>query len=125
MEEAQRLCHRVAISDEGQIIALDTPSALIRSLGGGILVLGLEDPESGPGLGRVQTVVDRVSELSAVKSTTRDDGHLKIETSRFQEALMAILDITNQLDVRITSMERWEPNLESVFLHLTGKRLRE
>jgi ABC-2 type transport system ATP-binding protein len=125
MEEAQRLCHRVAIIDEGQIIALDTPAALIRSLGGGILVLGLEDPEAGPGLGRVQTVVDRVGELPAVKSTTRDDGHLKIETHRFQEALMAILDITNELDVRITSMEKWEPNLESVFLHLTGKRLRE
>jgi ABC-2 type transport system ATP-binding protein len=125
MEEAQRLCHRVAIIDEGQIIALDTPSALIRSLGGGILVLGLEDPETGPGLGQVRTVVDRVTELSAVKSTTRDDGHLKIETHRFQEALMGILDITNQLDVRITSMEKWEPNLESVFLHLTGKKLRE
>ena len=38
---------------------------------------------------------------------------------------MNILDITNQLDVRITSMEKWEPNLESVFLHLTGKKLRE
>jgi ABC-2 type transport system ATP-binding protein len=125
MEEAQRLCHRVAIIDEGQIIALDTPKALIHSLGGGILVLGLEDPEAGPGLGRVQAVVDRVTELSAVKSATRDDGHLKIETYRFQEALMAILDITNQLDVRITSMEKWEPNLESVFLHLTGKKLRE
>jgi ABC-2 type transport system ATP-binding protein len=125
MEEAQRLCHRVAIIDEGQIIALDTPSALIRGLGGGILVLGLEEPESGPGLGRVQSVVDRVAELPTVKSTMRDDGHLKIETHRFQEALMSILDITNQLDVRITSMEKWEPNLESVFLHLTGKRLRE
>jgi ABC-2 type transport system ATP-binding protein len=125
MEEAQRLCHRVAIIDEGQIIALDTPAGLIRSLGGGILVLGLEDPEFGPGLGRVQAVVDRVSELPAVKSTSRDDGHLKIETHRFQEALMDILDITNQLDVRITSMEKWEPNLESVFLHLTGKKLRE
>jgi len=125
MEEAQRLCHRVAIIDEGQIIALDTPSALIHGLGGGILLLGLEDPESGPGVGRVQTVVDRVAALPAVKSTTRDDGHLKVETHRFQEALMAILDITNQLDVRITSMEKWEPNLESVFLHLTGKRLRE
>jgi ABC-2 type transport system ATP-binding protein len=125
MEEAQRLCHRVAIIDEGRIIALDTPAALIHGLGGGILVLGLEDPESGAGLGRVQTVVDRIRELPAVKSTARDDGNLKIETHRFQEALMAILDITNQLDVRITSLEKWEPNLESVFLHLTGKRLRE
>jgi ABC-2 type transport system ATP-binding protein len=125
MEEAQRLCHRVAIIDEGQIIALDTPSALIRSLGGGILVLGLEDSEGGPETGRVQAVVDRVTELPAVKSATRDDGHFKVETHRFQEALMGILDITNQLDVRITSMEKWEPNLESVFLHLTGKKLRE
>jgi ABC-2 type transport system ATP-binding protein len=125
MEEAQRLCHRVAIIDEGRIVALDTPAALIRSLGGGILVLGLEDPQSGPGLGRVQAAVDRIGELPAVKSTIRDDGRLKIETHRFQEALMAILEITNELDVRITSMEKWEPNLESVFLHLTGKKLRD
>ena len=125
MEEAQRLCDRVAIIDEGQIIALDTPAALIQSLGGGILVLGLEDARPGEGKGHVQTVMDRVKELPAVKSTTRDDGHFKVEVHRFQEALMAILDITNQLDVRITSMEKWEPNLESVFLHLTGKRLRE
>ena len=113
------------------VVNLDAGSgasvALLDALnqGGGIQVLGLEDPESGPGLGRVQTVVDRVAELPAVKYSTRDDGHLKIEVHRFQEALMAILDITNQLDVRITSMEKWEPNLESVFLHLTGKRLRE
>jgi ABC-2 type transport system ATP-binding protein len=70
-------------------------------------------------------VVDRVNELPAVKSTIRDNGHLKVETLRFQEALMGILEITNQMDVRITSMEKWEPNLESVFLHLTGKNLRE
>jgi ABC-2 type transport system ATP-binding protein len=125
MEEAQRLCHRVAIIDEGHIIALDTPQALIHSLGGGILVLGLENPESGSVNGRVQAVIDSVMELPVVKSTTREDGHLKIETHQFQEALMAILDITNRLDVRITSMEKWEPNLESVFLHLTGKKLRE
>ena len=125
MEEAQRLCHRVAIIDEGQIIALDTPQGLISSLGGGILVLGLEDLETDPGNGRVQSVINRVSELPSVKTTTRDDGHFKVEAHRFQEALMGILEITNQLDVRITSLEKWEPNLESVFLHLTGKKLRE
>lgn len=125
MEEAQRLCHRVAIIDEGNIIALDTPQALISSLGGGIIMLGLEAPVSGPGDGRVQAVEDRVVELPSVRSAVRDDGHLKVETYRFQETLMGILDITNQQDVRITSMEKWEPNLESVFLHLTGKKLRE
>jgi ABC-2 type transport system ATP-binding protein len=125
MEEAQRLCHRVAIIDEGEIIAIDTPTSLIRSLGGGIIVLGLEDPETGGQLDPDADVVDQISALPAVKTVTRSDGHFKVETHRFQEALMDILDLTNQKDVRITSLEKWEPNLESVFLHLTGKKLRE
>jgi ABC-2 type transport system ATP-binding protein len=118
MEEAQRLCHRVAIVDEGQLIALDTPTALIRSLGGGILVVGIA--ESAP-----EDVPDRVAQMPAVKSATRTDGQLKVETHRLQEALIGVLDITNKLDVPITSIEMLEPNLESVFLHLTGKKLRE
>jgi ABC-2 type transport system ATP-binding protein len=118
MEEAQRLCHRVAIVDEGELIALDTPTALIRSLGGGILVVGIA--ESAP-----EDLPDRIVESSAVKSAARTDGQLKIETHRLQEALIGVLDITNKLDVPITSIEMLEPNLESVFLHLTGKKLRE
>ena len=118
MEEAQRLCHRVAIVDTGELIALDTPTALIRSLGGGIIVIGLAE-------GYPEEIVDQVAQLPTVKAATRTDGELKVETHRLQEALMGILDITNQLDIRITSLELLEPNLESVFLHLTGKKLRE
>jgi len=118
MEEAQRLCHRVAIVDEGEIIALDTPTALIRSLGGGILVIGVAG-------GRAQDIIDQVTDFPAVKSATRTDGQLKIETHRLQEALIGVLDVTNKFDVSITSIEMLEPNLESVFLHLTGKKLRE
>jgi ABC-2 type transport system ATP-binding protein len=118
MEEAQRLCHRVAIVDTGELIALDTPTALIRSLGGGIIVIGLAE-------GYPEEIVDQVAQLPTVKAATRADGELKVETHRLQEALMGILDITNKLDIRITSLELLEPNLESVFLHLTGKKLRE
>ena len=118
MEEAQRLCHRVAIVDSGELIALDTPTALIRSLGGGIIVIGLAE-------GYPEEIVDQAAQLPAVKAATRTDGQLKVETHRLQEALIGVLDITNKLDVGITSLELLEPNLESVFLHLTGKRLRE
>jgi ABC-2 type transport system ATP-binding protein len=117
MEEAQRLCHRIAIVDEGKIIALDTPKALIRSLGGGVVMLGVT--ESAP-----SDLADQIAQVPAVKSAARSDGHLKIETQRLQEALMGTLNITNELDVQITSLEILEPNLESVFLHLTGKKLR-
>ncbi len=118
MEEAQRLCHRVAIVDSGELIALDTPTALIRGLGGGIIVIGLAE-------GYPEEIVDQAAQLPAVKAATRTDGQLKVETHRLQEALIGVLDITNKLDVGITSLELLEPNLESVFLHLTGKRLRE
>ena len=118
MEEAQRLCHRVAIVDTGELIALDTPTALIRSLGGGIIVIGLAD-------GYSEEIVEQVAQLPPVKAASRADGQLKVETHRLQESLMGVLDITNRLDIRITSLELLEPNLESVFLHLTGKKLRE
>ncbi len=118
MEEAQRLCHRVAIVDLGEIIALDTPTALIRSLGGGIIAIGFEE-------GRMEDVADPIAELPTVKAVTPADGRLKVETHRLQEALMGILELTNRSDIRITSLEQWEPNLESVFLHLTGKKLRQ
>jgi len=118
MEEAQRLCHRVAIVDEGKLIALNTPTALIRSLGGGVVMLGVTE-------GAPEDLTERIAQIPAVKSAARSDGQIKIETQRLQEALTSILDVTNQLDVRITSLDILEPNLESVFLHLTGKKLRE
>lgn len=118
MEEAQRLCHRVAIVDEGKLIALDTPTSLIRSLGSGVVMLGVTG--AAP-----EDLAERIAQMPAVRSAAQTDGQLKIETQRLQEALMHTLDITNQLDVRITSLEILEPNLESVFLHLTGKKLRE
>jgi ABC-2 type transport system ATP-binding protein len=118
MEEAQRLCHRVAIMDEGQIIALDTPAALIRSLGGGIILVGMGDEHT-------EAVAEEVAQLPSVRAAARSDGHLKVEASRAQEALIGVIEITNQQDVHLTSLQILEPNLETVFLHLTGKSLRE
>jgi len=118
MEEAQRLCHRVGIVDTGKMIALDTPSALIRSLGGGIVLLGVAEEQG-------EALLEQVTQLPAVKAATRVDGQIKIETVRVQEALMGALDLANRLDTHLTSLEILEPNLESVFLHLTGKKLRQ
>ncbi|MBN1660966.1 MAG: ATP-binding cassette domain-containing protein [Anaerolineae bacterium] len=126
MEEAQRLCHRVAIVDLGRIVALDTPADLIRGLGGGLIILGIDEAaaEGEPGQ-TIDALVAQVAALPAVKASSRTNGQLKIEARNTQEALMGVLDITNRLDQRITSLEMLEPNLETVFLQLTGKKLRE
>ena len=118
MEEAQRLCDRVAIIDHGQIIALDSPKNLIRGLGGGIVRLGLHN-------GHLDAVNQRGKKHPAIKAITCMDEHLIVETHQAQDALMGLLDITNQLDAQVTSLEVMEPNLETVFLQLTGKSLRD
>ena len=118
MEEAERLCHRVAIIDQGQIIAMDTPKALIDRLGGGIIRLGL--PETA-----TEKFIGRVKGLPAVKNVSRQDSILSVQTHHSQEALAQIIQLLNTAKVTITTLEILEPNLESVFLHLTGRRLRD
>lgn len=117
MEEAERLCHRVAIMDEGQLVALNTPQALLESLGGGMVHIGLAS--------RVDELCREAQALPAIRSARRIDGKLEVETDRAQTALISLLDGANRLGARVTSLEIFEPNLETVFLRLTGKRLRD
>ena len=118
MEEAQRLCSRVAIIDQGQIIALDTPKALIDLLGGGIIHLGVspEIPES---------LVKEIKHLPDVQNLSHTDDKLEITAQHAQQALVNVIKVFNEADISITSLEILEPNLETVFLYLTGKRLRD
>jgi ABC-2 type transport system ATP-binding protein len=119
MEEAQRLCDRVAIIDEGSIVALDTPSKLIADLGGGIIHLGVASEHADEALlGQIRT-------LPRVKTVARLNGKLEVETTHAQEALVHVLELFNRTDTSITGLQVLEPNLETVFLHLTGKRLRD
>jgi ABC-2 type transport system ATP-binding protein len=118
MEEAERLCNRVAIVDHGVIISLDTPKSLIRSMGGGLLKVGLAN-------GKLEAVQQKITQLASVKDIHMLDNQLMIRTTQAQEALVSVLDIASKLDARITSLEILEPNLETVFLHLTGSSLRD
>jgi ABC-2 type transport system ATP-binding protein len=118
MEEAERLCDRVAIIDHGRILALDTTKGLIDMLGGGVIYLGL--PQEA-----LESLLPAVRALSHVSMVTQEDCRLKIETSNARLALLELIELCNAHNVSILSLEMLEPNLESVFLHLTGKRLRD
>jgi ABC-2 type transport system ATP-binding protein len=119
MEEAERLCDRVAIIDEGRIVALDTPRKLIADLGGGIIHLGVTSGKMD------EKLLGQIQSLPEVKSAARFDGKVEVETVHAQEALVHLLELFNRTDTNITALQVLEPNLETVFLHLTGKQLRE
>ena len=118
MEEAQRLCKRVAIVDHGQLIALDTPASLIRGLGQGLIRMGLSNGDAG-------LVQAEAQKLAGVRSALSHDGFIDVQVNDSQAALVELLEITRRLRAPLTSLQILEPNLETVFLSLTGKSLRD
>jgi ABC-2 type transport system ATP-binding protein len=140
MEEVETLCNRAAIVDAGRIIALDTIKNLIGLLGGGVVYVGVNQVD--------ETILAELSSLPAVKEAVlvpqppappAPEGKestsearpmatnpvVKIVAINNQQAVVNVLGYLNQHDIVITSLEIMQPNLESVFLHLTGKKLRE
>ena len=118
MEEVERLCDRVAIMDQGRILALDTTIGLVNRLGAGVIYLGLPRASLEP-------LLPDVRALPQVLTASEEKGRLKIETSNARLALLKLIELSNARNVSILSLEMLEPTLESVFLHLTGKRLRD
>jgi ABC-2 type transport system ATP-binding protein len=141
MEEVEMLCKRAAIIDQGKIIAMDSVANLIALLGGGVLQIGLHQADDKlladlGGLPAVKqaTIVEKQGapppaegEEPKESTTVPPPGGvvLKIETEDSQQALVNVFAFLNKADINVTSVSILEPNLESVFLHLTGKKLRE
>jgi ABC-2 type transport system ATP-binding protein len=108
----------VAIIDHGQIIALDTPANLIRQQGLGLIRLSILD-------GLIDAVEAQVRRLPLVREVNRRDHTLDIQIQESQPALLDVLKITQSLSAQVTALEILEASLETVFLNLTGKSLRE
>jgi ABC-2 type transport system ATP-binding protein len=118
MEEVETLCERVAIIDHGQLIACGTQAELVAQLGGDLLYLGLSacDEQVLDALRALPTLLD----VEPVEPLL-----LKCRAANAQQALLELIPTVTGLGLRLTSLEISEPNLESVFLHLTGKKLRD
>jgi ABC-2 type transport system ATP-binding protein len=130
MEEAERLCDRVAIIDEGKLIALDSPQQLVEQMGDGLIHVGVRSAD--PGLINTLGTLPRVREVKCLERNTpgeegeRESGNrITIRTEQVKQTLGEVIGVFEQLEVGVSSLEVLEPNLNSVFLQLTGKRLRK
>jgi ABC-2 type transport system ATP-binding protein len=133
MEEAQELSDRVGIIDHGEIIALGTPGELIQQVGEqdrlifkvGQAMIGddvLEQLRSSVE-GVTQAIFDPPGEEG--ESKTNVSGLLVVNAKRGRKALPFILHLAEEEGIGIESVEVREPDLEAVFLHLTGRALRD
>jgi ABC-2 type transport system ATP-binding protein len=118
MEEAQRLCDRVAILDRGRIIALDSPLNLIRTLGTGIIRVEFSAPCQ-------DSFLRRLNRFFPAQEMNGDRNGLYLEVSNREDALQRLFSETRRWNLTIRTLHLREPDLETVFLRLTGKHLRD
>ena len=118
MEEAQELSDRVGIIDHGEIIALGTQDELTELVGQhDTLKLAVQDvPDS---------VTGALQALDGVQQAVHVDGELRLLAEDGRTVLPDVIRIINEAGVHLQSVEVQEPTLESVFLHLTGRALRD
>lgn len=117
MDEAERLCDRLAIVDHGQIIAEGTPAELIERLGGHHVVeFSLEGSTDGAAAWRALPGVEAVRSEDGLFSLTVREPHLTIP---------ALLDAVNQRNTKLQRLSTRQASLEDVFVNLTGRHLRD
>jgi ABC-2 type transport system ATP-binding protein len=116
MDEADRLSNRIGIVDHGKMVILDTPSKLKDTLEGDVVVVRAND---------VGALSDLVTKWLGLTKKTVIDGALEITVHNGRAAMPRIMELATQNNVYVESILLREPNLEDVFLHYTGRTIRE
>ncbi len=121
MDEADRLCDRVAILDRGRVVACDAPSALKDGLGGDVLTLAAADRDGAapPDWAKL------LGGLPLVRSVLPDGLRVTVAVEAGDRALPKVLEATVAAGVPIASVSLLRPSLDAVFLKHTGRRLAE
>ena len=117
MEEADFLCDRIAIMDRGKFVAMDAPGRLKDILGGDVVFLEIE--------GSADALVNRINNLDWIKNITRHDENLSLTMERGERRIPELIHVAKENGVEVTCVHLRKPSLEDVFLHFTGKTMRE
>lgn len=118
MEEAERLCDRVAIIDEGKIQAEGTRRELVS-------MIGEKDRIGIAASGDLAPAVSAIRRLDGVSDASVSDHRIEVLATDASRLLPTLLSCVSESGGSISGVEVVEPNLEAVFLHLTGKALRD
>jgi ABC-2 type transport system ATP-binding protein len=116
MEEADALCDRIAIIDHGDILVIDTPDTLKNSIGNDLLLI------TASNLGKLSAMLEQEQWVKGIKNY---DSHIYVGVSQGEEKIPRTINLAQAEGVQITSISIRKPTLEDVFLHYTGKTIRD
>lgn len=116
MDEADKVCKNIAIIDKGKIVASGTPESLKNSLGGDVISIMCSDGAE---------CITKLSKVKWVKSAVKHDGFINIRVEKGEEKIPMVLTLMQKAGVSVESVSLRKPSLDDVFLHYTGRMIRE
>jgi len=124
MEEAERLCDRVAIVDRGRIIALGTPRELISNLGAEqVIEVALAAADGSARMAPLASAVQ--AGVAGVLDTRVEGSVLSLRVERLHQSLPSLLEVLRREQAQVNELRTHAPTLEDVFVALTGRHLRD
>jgi ABC-2 type transport system ATP-binding protein len=116
MDEADHLCDRVGIIDRGKLLVIDTTSNLKNSIGHDVITLSCSD---------LTKLHDRLLKESWIQNVKQHDSSLTLGVEKGDEKIPEIIEIAQSLKLKIKSIDVRKPTLDDVFLHFTGRMMRD
>lgn len=121
MDEADQLCQRIAIMDKGKLLQRGTPAALKSGVPGGYLIeLQVQSAD-----GAVSRLASALPELPGVVEVKAQNNTVRVYADKAEGLLVNAMRVAGEHGVVVTDAHVSEPSLENLFLHLTGRSLRE
>jgi ABC-2 type transport system ATP-binding protein len=117
MEEADCLCERVAIIDNGKFVAMGSPSKLKDILGGDVVSLEIE--------GSPDTLISHLKGLNWIKTITSHNNHLSLTMEKGERKIPELISMAHKNGNDVLCVNLRKPSLEDVFLHFTGRTIRD
>ena len=114
MEEADYLCNRTGIMDKGKIVVSDTPKNLKNIIGADVITFEIESGEC-----------EQFKNLDFVRECVKHDELVSLSVENGEQKIPPLMEFAQTHNIKIKSVELHKPSLEDVFLHFTGKTIRE
>ena len=119
MEEADQLCDRIGIIDDGKIQVIDSPENLKKAMGNEVISIIFEEGENR------DSFLSELEKIEFVSKINKDGSKLTLFASNGTEVIPKIFYISSKLDIKITSISLTQPTLDDVFISYTGHEIRD
>ena len=119
MEEADQLCDRIGIIDDGKIQIIDSPQNMKNALGNEVITITIEDFKNNI------SFLDELKKIEFIKKINTDESKITLFASNGTQVIPLVFKISSELDVKISSIALTQPSLDDVFISYTGHEIRD